>query len=165
MVREISAGGVVVRHMSGGWFMAAIEPQRSASVSSRPAKKTSLRSALALPKGLVDPGEKPEQTAIREVLEETGITAVPVTKLADIKYVYVRSWGDQQRVFKIVSFYLLRYQSGRIDDVSSDMRIEVKCALWVPLEEAVQKLAYRGERDVVRKAQEYLALHPDLGNE
>lgn len=143
--------------------MAAIEPQRSDSGSSRPAKKSASKVALALPKGLVDPGEKPEQTAVREVLEETGITAAPVIKLADIKYVYVRSWGDQQRVFKIVSFYLLRYQSGRIDDISSEMRIEVKRALWVPLEEAAQKLAYRGERDVVRKAQEYLAAHPDLG--
>ena len=73
---------------------------------------------LALPKGLVDPGENPEQTAIREVLEETGITAVPVTKLGDIKYAYVRTWGDKERVFKIVSFYLFLYQSGQIDAIA-----------------------------------------------
>ena len=73
---------------------------------------------LALPKGLVDEGEKPDQTAIREVREETGITASLITKLADIRYVYVRSWGDRERVFKIVSFYLLRYESGRIDESS-----------------------------------------------
>ena len=160
MAREISAGGVVVRHTAEGWTMAAIEPQRD-PVASGAAKKRSQKVLLALPKGLVDPGEKPEQTAIREVREETGITAVPVTKLGDIKYVYVRSWGDQQRVFKIVSFYLLRYQSGRIDDISSEMRIEVKRAAWIALDEAARKLAYRGERDMVRRAQEYLESHPE----
>ena len=56
---------------------------------------------LALPKGLVDPGEKPLTTALREVKEETGILAEPVTKLVDIKYVYVRTWGDGERVFSV----------------------------------------------------------------
>ena len=117
---------------------------------------------LALPKGLVDPGEKPEQTAIREVAEETGVTAVPVTKLGDIKYAYVRTWGGKERVFKIVSFYLFRYQSGQIDEIAPEMRIEVKRALWIPLEDAARKLAYRGEKDMVRRAQAYLQAHPEL---
>ena len=158
MIREISAGGVVVRQLDGAWNIAAIEPQKEAS-QARPVRKTSQTLLLALPKGLVDQGEKPEQTAIREVQEETGITATPISKLGDIKYVYVRSWGDKQRVFKVVSFYLLRYQSGEIDDIDSEMRIEVKRALWVPLEEAVSKLAYSGERDIVRRAQEYVKSH------
>jgi 8-oxo-dGTP pyrophosphatase MutT (NUDIX family) len=161
MVREISAGGVVVRRAGEGWEMAAIEPQTEAP-SSRPAKKTSRKVVLALPKGLVDPGEKPEQTALREVQEETGLIATPITKLADIKYVYVRSWGDQQRVFKIVSFFLLHYQSGEIDDVSREMRVEVRRAFWIPLEDAPRKLAYRGERDVVRRALLYLKSHPEV---
>ena len=161
MVREISAGGVVVKQSGEGWEMAVIEPQTDAS-SVRPARKTSRKVVLALPKGLVDPGEKPEQTALREVREETGLTATLVAKLADIKYVYVRSWGDQQRVFKIVSFFLLRYQSGEIDDVAREMRVEVRRALWIPLEEAPRKLAYRGERDVVRRAQLYLKSHPEV---
>jgi 8-oxo-dGTP pyrophosphatase MutT (NUDIX family) len=96
------------------------------------------------------------------VREETGITASLVTKLTDIKYVYVRSWGDNQKVFKIVSFYLLRYQSGRIDDVTPEMRIEVREARWIPLEEAPRQLAYSGERQVVRQAQQYLTLHPEV---
>jgi 8-oxo-dGTP pyrophosphatase MutT (NUDIX family) len=96
------------------------------------------------------------------VREETGLTVTPVRKLADIKYVYVRTWGDQQRVFKIVTFYLLRYQSGNIDEISPEMRIEVKRALWIPLEEAARKLAYKGERDVVRSAQEYLKSHSEV---
>ncbi len=95
---------------------------------------------FALPKGLVDPGEKPQAAALREVREETGIVAEPVTKLADNKYVYVRTWGDGKRVFKIVSFYLMRYVSGEIDNLTSDMRIEVKRALWVPLADAAGNL-------------------------
>jgi 8-oxo-dGTP pyrophosphatase MutT (NUDIX family) len=141
--------------------MAIIEPQTEAS-SARPARKTSRKVVLALPKGLVDPGEKPEQTALREVQEETGLIATPIAKLADIKYVYVRSWGDQQRVFKIVSFFLLRYQSGEIDDVSREMRVEVRRAFWIPLEEAPRRLAYRGERDVVRRALLYLKSHSEV---
>jgi hypothetical protein len=62
-------------------------------------------------------------------------------------------------VFKIVSFYLLRYESGNIDDVSPAMRIEVKKAQWIPLEGAERRLAYRGERDVIRLAREYLDSH------
>jgi 8-oxo-dGTP pyrophosphatase MutT (NUDIX family) len=124
----------------------------------RPKTKT----VLCLPKGLVDPGEKALEAALREVREETGVTAVPITKLADIKYVYVRTWGDGERVFKIVSFYLLRYESGRIDDISDEMRIEVAKAKWVPLEDAPKLLAYRGEKQMARKAAEYLAMHAEL---
>ncbi len=162
MIREISAGGVVVRPTPEGWEIAVIEPQKEPSGPATSAKKSVRKVTLALPKGLVDAGEKPDQTALREVWEETGLTATLVTKLIDIKYVYVRSWGDKQRVFKIVSFYLLRYGSGEIDDLTTDMRVEVKRALWLPLAEAVKKLAYRGERDVVRRAQQYLESHSEV---
>jgi 8-oxo-dGTP pyrophosphatase MutT (NUDIX family) len=134
--------------------MAAIQPQREPA----PTPKKTL---LALPKGLVDAGEKPEQTAIREVLEETGLSAALVSKLRDIKYVYVRSWGDGERVFKIVSFYLLRYLSGEIDSIDAKMRVEVKRALWIPVEDAALRLAYRGEREVVQAARQYLKSHPE----
>jgi hypothetical protein len=55
----------------------------------------------------------------------------------------------------------LRYQSGRIDDISPEMRIEVKRVVWIALDEAARKLAYRGERDMARRAQEYLESHPE----
>ncbi len=161
MEREISAGGVVLRRVASGWEMAVIEPQKEPSAATGKGKRWQ-KMLLALPKGLVDVGETPEQTAVREVAEETGLAAVAVVKLGDIKYVYVRSWGDQQRVFKIVSFYLLRYESGSIDQIAQEMRIEVKRALWIPFAEAERKLAYKGEKDMVRRAQEYLQSHPEL---
>lgn len=166
MVREFSAGGVVLRRISGEWHLAAIEPQKEVTRNSAPAvagrRKVARKVVLALPKGLVDEGEKPEQTALREVREETGITATVISKLGDIKYVYVRSWGDRERIFKIVSFYLLRYQSGRIDDISSEMRVEVRRALWLPIGQAGDRLAYSGERQMVRKAVEYITSHPEV---
>src|SRR5947209_4520641 len=165
MVREISAGGVVVRQMDGEWWMAAIEPAGDPSSTPSVKKRASAakdKALLCLPKGLVDPGEKALEAALREVREETGLTAAFVTKLADIKYVYVRSWGDGERVFKIVSFYLLRYESGRIDNVTDEMRVEVAQARWVRLEEAAKLLAYRGEKQMAKKALEYIEAHPEF---
>jgi 8-oxo-dGTP pyrophosphatase MutT (NUDIX family) len=165
MMREISAGGVVLRKADGVWWMAAIElPLASNAVSdpSKPAVRSKPKAVLCLPKGLIDPGEKVLDAALREVREETGITAVPIAKLGDIKYVYVRSWGDGTRVFKIVSFYLLRYESGEIDNISNEMRIEVGRAKWVPLEDAPRLLAYGGEKQMARKALEYVEAHSEL---
>ena len=158
MTREISAGGVVLRDIAGVWHVALIEPRKEGLP---PAKTPSKRvpAVLGLPKGLLDEGEKAEAAAIREVFEETGIVAEKVTKLVDLKYVYVRSWGDGKRVFKIVSFYLMRYLSGEIDDVTAEMRIEVKRALWVPLADASKQMAYSGERGVVLQAKEHLETH------
>ena len=167
MAREISAGGVVVRNRSGQWWMAAIElPQQPRAVSPDAAKPAprGAKPTLCLPKGLVDAGEKPLATALREVREETGITAELIAKLGDSKYVYVRSWGDRRKVFKIVSFYLLRYKSGRIDDVTPAMRVEVARARWVPLQDAPKLLAYGGEKEMARRAIDYLTEHPDLAS-
>jgi 8-oxo-dGTP pyrophosphatase MutT (NUDIX family) len=168
MVREISAGGVVVRHHDGDWRMAAIELPEVGDAASTTlgasAKRTRSRNktVLCLPKGLVNPGEKALDAALREVQEETGITAALVTKLADIKYVYVRSWGDGERVFKIVTFYLLRYEAGRIDNISEEMRIEVARAKWIRLEDAPKLLTYRGEKQMARQALDYVLSHAEV---
>jgi len=166
MVREFSAGGVVLRKMRGRWFLAVIEPHME-----RPKKPTARKvaagkppaSIVALPKGTIDKGERPEQTALREVSEETGVQAELIRKLADIKYFYVRSWGDHARVFKIVSFYLFLYRSGRMGNISPEMRIEVHKAYWLALDDALKTLSYQGEREVVQKARQYVKAHPELG--
>lgn len=154
MTREFSAGGVVVRQMRGRWWLAAIEPAgRSTSAG---------KTVLALPKGLVDAGETPEQTALREVREETGVEALLVAKLGDIKYVYTRSWAGGERVFKVVSFYLLRYESGELGEIRPEMRVEVHRAEWIPLEDGPSQLAYKGEREMAAKALDYITRNPEL---
>ena len=145
MIREVSAGGVVLRRMKHRWWIAAIEPQGRRSPAGKPNANDSL---LALPKGAVDQGETAEQTALREVHEETGVTGELIAKLKDIKYYYVRSWGDRQRVFKIVSFFLVVYRAGRLGNITPEMRMEVRRAVWIPLEDASRELSYPGEREV-----------------
>jgi len=143
--------------------MAAIEPPGDLEpTDTATGSHKKARTVFALPKGLVDPGEKPVETALREVSEETGVTADLVAKLGDIKYIYTRSWGGGERVFKIVSFYLMRYRSGRIDDIAPEMRIEVARALWMRLEEAPKLLAYKGEQQMARRALEYVEEHLEL---
>jgi 8-oxo-dGTP diphosphatase len=138
---EISSGGVLVRRMRGRWWLAAIRPQ------GKPA------GVWALPKGLVDRGERPDTTALREVFEETGVSGRLDGKLGDVKYVYSRGG---QRIFKAVSFYLVRGGRGRIGDLPPGMEREVAEARWLPLEDAPRLLAYRGERDMARAALEAL---------
>jgi 8-oxo-dGTP diphosphatase len=103
----------------------------------------------ALPKGLVARGEDPQATALREVTEETGVEGAPVAKLGDVRYVYTRAGA---RIFKVVSFYLLRYRRGRIGDVPPAYAHEIEEARWLPLEDAPQLLAYRGEREMAERA-------------
>ena len=158
MVREFSAGGVVVRQMKSRWNVAVIQPQGKGPGEVKGHKD----GVFALPKGLVDPGERPEQTAIREVSEETGVSARLVSKLGDVKYVYTRTFADGERVFKVVSFYLLEYRSGKIGDITPEMQREVSRALWMPLDEAVKRLSYKGERQMAMKAAEYLEANPEL---
>jgi 8-oxo-dGTP pyrophosphatase MutT (NUDIX family) len=140
--REFSAGGVLVRILGGRPMLAAIRPQ------GRP------EGVWALPKGLIGAGETGEAAAIREVLEETGVEGRPVEKLGDVRYVYTQTWGDTpgERVFKVVSFFLLRAGRGRIGEIAEEMRVEVAEARWLPLEEAPALLAYKGEREMAQKA-------------
>jgi len=136
MRREFSAGGVVVRKIRGSWHLAAIRPRGKTDV-------------WALPKGLVGEGESPADTALREVTEETGVRGRLVEKLGDIRYVY--TW-EGERVFKVVSFFLVRYSSGRLGDITDEFRHEVAETKWLPLEDAPRLLAYGGEREMAAKA-------------
>jgi 8-oxo-dGTP pyrophosphatase MutT (NUDIX family) len=145
MRRELSAGVVLVRRMKGRWWFAATRPRGKRE------------GTWVLPKGLLDEGEQPAETALREGYEETGVHGRLVTKLGDVRYVY--TWeGD--RVFKIVSFYLGRARRGRIGDLPPGMEVEIAEARWLPLEEAPRLLAYKGERDMAAKAWSALAGEP-----
>jgi 8-oxo-dGTP pyrophosphatase MutT (NUDIX family) len=152
MLREFSAGALVLRHMENRWWAAVIEPGRDGEPDDR-------KNTIALPKGNIDPGEQPQEAAIREVMEETGLKVEPLTKIADIKYVYSRKWSDNAKIFKIVSFFLMKYQSGSIGDIKPNMQHEVRRAWWMPLEEAAASLSYSGEKQVAQKALGYVKKH------
>jgi 8-oxo-dGTP pyrophosphatase MutT (NUDIX family) len=146
MQREFSAGGVLVRRLEGRWMVAAIRP------AGKPA------GLWALPKGRIDEGESGEATALREVTEETGAFGRSLGKLGDVKYVF--TWPPKpaagERIFKVVSFFLVRYQGGRLGDLPEEFRHEVAEVQWLPLVDAPRLLAYGGEKEMARKALERL---------
>jgi 8-oxo-dGTP pyrophosphatase MutT (NUDIX family) len=130
VIREFSAGGVVVRRMQGRPFVAVVRVRDQ---------------ILALPKGHPDGKESAAEAAQREVREETGLEAELVERLGDVKYWYVRGG---ERVMKIVAFFLFRYRSGSVENHDH----EVEEALWIPLDEAPRRLAYKGEREMAEAA-------------
>ena len=136
MQREFSAGGVLVRAIRGRPHLAAIRPGGRDRV-------------WALPKGHIDAGETAAETAVREVREETGVEGRLLDKLGDVRYVY--TWQGE-RIFKVVSFFLLQAGRGRIGAIDESMRIEVAEARWLPLVDAPRLLTYGGEREMAAKA-------------
>jgi 8-oxo-dGTP pyrophosphatase MutT (NUDIX family) len=129
---EFSAGGVVVRDDQ----VITIVPVKRAADGRR---------VLGLPKGHLDGDETPEQAALREVAEETGVEAELLELLGDVHYHYERRGRP---VAKVVRFYLFAYRSGDVAD--HDHEIEV--AQWMPLAQAAQELSYEGEREMVQRA-------------
>ncbi len=156
-LREISSGGVVYRELNGTTEVALIR------VGHR----------WCLPKGQVEKGEELQETALREVKEETGLDGEVVAKIGDISYWFTgvvrggspprgRSRGrdkkntDSVKVFKRVYFYLIHYLGG---DVSQhDQEVEEVC--WSPIAEAVKRLSYPTERETVAKAVALLKKQP-----
>jgi 8-oxo-dGTP pyrophosphatase MutT (NUDIX family) len=129
---EFSAGGVVVR----GDDVIVIVPVKRAADGRR---------VVGLPKGHLDGDETPEQAAVREVAEETGVDAELIDELGDVRYRYDRKG---RRVDKVVRFYLFEYRSGDVADHDH----EIEEARWVPLREATRELTYDGEREMVQRA-------------
>jgi 8-oxo-dGTP pyrophosphatase MutT (NUDIX family) len=142
MRREFSAGGVLVREIDGRWMLAAIRP------GGKP------EGVWALPKGRIDDGETGEVTALREVAEETGAHGHLVCKLGEVKYWF--NW-EHERIFKIVSFFLVRYEGGELGEIAAEFRYEVADVRWLPLDEAPRLLAYDGEREMATRAAVALA--------
>jgi 8-oxo-dGTP pyrophosphatase MutT (NUDIX family) len=136
VIREFSAGGVVVRRMRGRPFIAAVRLKDG--------------TVLALPKGHPDEGESMVEAAARELREEAGVVGTLVEKLDDVTYWYFRGG---ERVLKVVSFFLFRYRSGSVRDHDH----EVESAEWVPLEDAPRRLTYKGEKAVAETARTRIA--------
>src|SRR5215211_8481528 len=137
---QISAGGVAFRQQDS-------QPE-IAIVSVKPKLR------WQLPKGIVDEGESPQETALREVREEAGLETDLIKLIETIEYWY-RSvkYGKPVRYHKFVHFYLLEYKGG---DVSNHDH-EVEESRWVSFEEALELLDFKSERDVVEKAREMIA--------
>jgi ADP-ribose pyrophosphatase YjhB (NUDIX family) len=125
---EISYGGVAVR---GGDVLVITPAGR--------------RRVTALPKGGPRAGETGEQTAGREVREETGVTVEVGERLGQVSYTYRR---DGRRIRKVVHYFLCTFVSGSTDDHDH----EVEEARWIPLSEARRRLTYRGERALMERA-------------
>ena len=136
---EHSAGGVVTRRNDGDVDVA---------LAARRTRKGDL--AWGLPKGLVEKGEAPEQAAVREVREETGLEAEILEPLGDISYWYV--WEDE-RIRKKVTFFLMEATGGDVSQHDHEME-EIR---WFPLQEAVRRASYPSERTVLRRALDALA--------
>jgi 8-oxo-dGTP pyrophosphatase MutT (NUDIX family) len=129
---DFSAGGVVVR----GEEVVVIVPVKRGPEGQR---------VLGLPKGHLDGRETPEQAAVREVREETGITAELVEPLGEIAYSFEERGGT---VAKRVVFFLFAYRAGDLADHDH----EIEEARWMPLRDAARELSYEGEREVVARA-------------
>ena len=136
-----SAGGVPFRHKDGEIEVALI------SVGKEP--------RWQLPKGLVGRNEAPEETALREVREETGLETTMVGPLDTIDYWYYAPTrgGKRIRYHKLVHYYLLRYTTGS----TADHDHEVNEARWFEITQAVEQLAFKNEKKVVRQAQKTIA--------
>jgi 8-oxo-dGTP pyrophosphatase MutT (NUDIX family) len=141
--REISAGGVVYRKSGSIAEVALIQPHD--------------RQAWSLPKGLIERGETPEVAARREVREETGLLGDIVSRIDTIKYSYNARWEEPPvRIFKIVTFYLLRSTGG--DPSKHDQ--EVDRVEWFSLDDAMQQGTYAQEREILRKAKDLIQKEP-----
>ena len=133
VVREVSHGGVAVR---------VDDARRTAEVLVITPRGTRV---TGLPKGGPNPGETGEQTAAREVREETGITVTVSDRLGEVRYWYRR---HGRRVQKTDHFYLCAFVDGNTDDHDD----EVDDARWLPLEAARTQLTYPGEREMIERA-------------
>ena len=136
--REISAGGVVYRREGD---------EIEVVLASRRTRRGEL--AWGLAKGGIEEAESAEEAAVREVREETGLLAEIEASLGETRYFYV--W-ENVRIRKTVHFFLMRHTGGNVEDRDDEME-EIR---WFPLERALKRAAYRGERDVLGRAAEML---------
>ena len=139
--KQTSAGGVIFKKNDNSFQIILISVRNG--------------KAWCLPKGIVDKGETTEEAALREVSEETGLTGRIIDKLGDINYwYYIKEENIKCR--KTVYFYLMEYISGD----TADHDIEVDEAVWFSFETALEKVSFKGDRNIIEKAIEKLrSLH------
>ncbi len=138
-VEETSAGGLVIDRNGG--------EARGALIGRLDRRG---RLLWSLPKGHVEAGETPEDTAVREVAEETGIRGRVIAPLGTIDFWFV---ADERRIHKTVHHFLLVAEGGEL----SDEDVEVTEVAWVPLPQVAGRLAYADERRLIEKVHELLA--------
>jgi len=130
--RIISSGGVIFRTVNSKFEVALISRGK----------------VWCLPKGLIEMGETAEETALREVKEETGLEGEIVNRIGEISYVFFK----RKRYFKMVHFYLIRHSGGSI----SNHDFEADRVKWFPISEAFKILTYPNERKILKKAEKIL---------
>ena len=141
--KRISSGGVIYRRGTGDGIEVAIVAVRDMK-------------AWCLPKGMIDKGEDPPTAALREVREETGLTGRIVDEIGRISYWYYLK-NEMIRINKTVHFFLMKYIDGSTDDHDH----EVDEARWFPIDEALKKMSYKSERDIMRKAKGMIENMPE----
>lgn len=134
---QVSSGGVIVRRENNGAEIALISVKGG--------------NVWCLPKGLIERGERSEDAAVREVHEETGLKGRIIEKIGEISYWYYIK-DENVRSRKTVHFYLMEYESGSTDKHN----FEVDDAAWFTLDEALNKISYKGDRQIVEKAKEMI---------
>ncbi len=132
MKRIFSAGGVVYRFENGDLKILLISTKEG--------------KAWALPKGLIEKGETSEETALREIKEETGISGKIVDKIGETSYWFVM---EGEKYFKTVKYFLVEYTGGEITP-----QWEINSAEWFKAEEAIKKITYKTDREILKKALE-----------
>ena len=137
--RQVSAGGVIFRKNDSSIEIALIAVKGG--------------HVWCLPKGIIDKGESPEMAAVREVSEETGLQGRIIEKLGEINYWYYIK-EEEARCRKTVHFFLIEYESGD----TSQHDFEVDLVSWFPIDDALKTASYKGEREMIEKAEKILKL-------
>ena len=140
-IHQVSAGGIVFKHLNSTLRICLI------------ARCSQDRIIWCLPKGHIEPDETLEETALREVKEETGLLGSILSPLGYITYQFF-DLSQKKHIFKKVHFFLIRYQSGKTTDHDD----EVEFARWFPIEEALSIIEYKGERDILKKGAKKIKL-------
>lgn len=137
MVEEVSAGGLTIREFDGVPHVAVISRRNRGG-----------RLEWCLPKGHLEGDESPQEAAVREIFEETGIRSRILAPLCTIDYWFT---GDDRRVHKIVHHFLLEGYDGELS-VAGDPDHEAEAAAWMSLDEVMTQLAYPNERRLAELA-------------